>query len=297
MIQIEYDPVLIEQATFLAARCDPQRERDLHKVIDPLYEIPDDESRQRAFEAAFAPFFRAFGLDAVIEGLIAERPIISERVDRCIVHEASRAKAESAELFVGQPEHGSGRAWRTLVIQACPHSLHDSGALRIRLRRELLHVSDMLDDRFGYRPESLAGASSRENLERDRYRVLWDFCVEARLQREGRGDECVAAGLERAFRRVFPQAGEGAGIHRLGELANGSALTHDDLLGWAREPDRVFDGGDGPVADREEIVEPHPARAGWPNDAGCRRRASTAAPGLIAPPDSLPASGRLEHRT
>lgn len=46
-----------------------------------------------------------------------------------------------------------GEAAPTLVVRLRPQSLLDQGALRTLLRRELLHVADMLDPAFGYLKE------------------------------------------------------------------------------------------------------------------------------------------------
>ncbi|MEE9294979.1 MAG: hypothetical protein V3W34_08485 [Phycisphaerae bacterium] len=268
MITLEYDHALVEQATFLAARRDEQRECELHLAIDPIYEIPDKELRQKAFTGVFRQFFTKFGLDRVVSSLIAEQPLISECVGRCVVREAPRSSAESAELFVRQAHglqsvgsmaaraetHGSDS--RTLVVQACPQSLLDTGKFVFRMRRELLHVADMLDERFAYKREAIAGLPARQNLVRDRYRVLWDVYVQGRLQRRGQAEARWTERLKRNFRKVFggqdadsmepafdrvfraPSAGDGsppaAGFSPRGPL------THGILLEWAGNPDKLF---------------------------------------------------------
>ncbi len=242
MITIEYDQTLIEQATFLAARRDERLERELHQATDPLYEISDEEKRRRAFEPIFARFFSKFGLDRIVADLIAERPLISEQVDRGVVREAARAKLESAELFVRRAGAGSWASRRTLVIQACPQSLVDSDRFAIRMRRELLHVADMLDERFGYTPDTVAPGApgARQSLLRDRYRVMWDIYVEGRLHREGLGDKSMAEGVRRSLLHVFatydPRAVDGA----FGKVFDLPTSTHDDLLAWARKPELLF---------------------------------------------------------
>lgn len=242
MMTIEYDQALIEQATFLAARRDQRLERELHEAIDPLYEISDEETRRRAFEPAFARFFSKLGLDRIVIDLIAERPLISQHVGRCVVREAPRAKVESAELFVRRAGTGSSASGRTLVIQACPQSLVDSERFALRMRRELLHVADMLDEHFGYTPDTVAPGApgARQSLLRDRYRILWDIYVEGRLSREGLGDKSMATNVRRSLHHVFatydPQA-----VHAVfDKLFDTPTLTHDDLLAWARSPESLF---------------------------------------------------------
>lgn len=242
MITIEYDQTLIEQATFLAARRDERLERELHQATDPLYEISDEEKRRRAFAPVFARFFSTLGLDRIVADLIAERPLITEHVGRGVVREAARAKLESAELFVRRAGAGSSASRRTLVIQVCPQSLVESERFALRMRRELLHVSDMLDERFGYTRDTVAPGApgARQSLLRDRYRVLWDIYVEGRLSREGLGDTSMAEGVRRSLLHVLaacdPRAVDGA----FGKVFELPTLTHDDLLAWARDPALLF---------------------------------------------------------
>ena len=248
MIAIEYDPILLEQATFLAARRDQRLERDLHLAIDPLYELADNEARQRAFQAVFREFFATFGLNRLIADLIAEMPLVGEQVGRCVVREASRVKDESAELFVQDTDAQATPSQRTLVIQACPQSVLDSDEFAWRMRRELRHVADMLDDRFGYVREAIAGLPARQNLVRDRYGVLWDIYIEGRLDREGRSNAQTAQSLRRACDRVFAGRDAVSCDHLFSQVFDAPELTHHQLLDWARQPGLLFEEGAEPLS-------------------------------------------------
>ena len=240
MLTIEYEQPLVETAVFLAARGDERLECELHRAIDRIYEIPDEELRQREFVPVFRDFFTKLRLDRLMAELLAERPLIGEHVDRCIVREAARRRAQSAELFVQSDASGHDRAGRTVVIQICPQSFLDRERFVHLMRRELLHVADMLDERFGYLRESFSGEPSRQNLQRDRYRVLWDAYVEGRLQRQGFGTSARVDRLREVFSRVFA-AGKGDasddGFHR---VFDAPSLSHRCLMDWAREPESLF---------------------------------------------------------
>jgi hypothetical protein len=241
MLSIEYDHDLVEQTTFLAARRDKRLERDLHLDIDSLYEISDEELRRRKFEAVFRGFFTKFGLNRVIADLIAEAPLVGERVGRYVAREALREKDESAELFVRDTDAGATPSERTLVIQVCPQSLIDPERFAPRLRRELLHVADMLDERFGYVREGIAGLPARQNLVRDRYRVLWDIYIEGRLDREGRSDAAMARSLRGAFNQAFSGRAPHAYDRAFSQVFDTPVLTHRRLLDWAHDPGGLFD--------------------------------------------------------
>lgn len=239
MARIEYEQSLVETVVFLATREDEQQECEFHLAIDPLYAIADEELRQREFVPVFRDFFSRLGLDKTIVDLIAERPLVGEQVDRLLVREASRKRDESVEMFVRDSKDETA-AICTLVIQACPDSLVHSGRFVPRIRRELLHVADMLDERFGYDRESLAGVSSHQNLVRDRYRVLWDVYVEGRLEREGRGIDGEVKHLQQAIGRVFAQDDaclDGAVFRRAFEAPR---LTHQMLMDYASNPHQLI---------------------------------------------------------
>jgi len=250
MFTIEYEQSLVETAVFLAVRNDERWECALHQIIDRLYEIPDEELRQREFAPVFRDFFTKLGFDRLIAGLLAERPLIAERVDRCVVREAPRKKGESAELLVQDKNCADRCVRRTLVIQMCPQSFLDTvhhaapatldGSFAALMRRELLHVADMLDDRFGYVREVFSGEPSRQNLQRDRYRVLWDIYVEGRLDREGHGVTRNKDRLLLAFGRVFADGTAGMCGQVFTRLLGAATLTHRGFMEWARDPAPLF---------------------------------------------------------
>lgn len=255
MVAIEYEQSLVETTVFLAVRHDERLECELHQVVDRLYEIPDEELRQREFVPVFREFFTKLGFDRLIAGLLAERPMVGELVDRCVVREAPRKKAQSAELLVQDKRGGGERARRTLVIQICPQSFLDTGGtaasnpLRGRIipliRRELLHVADMLDERFGYVRETFSGDPSQQNLHRDRYRVLWDTYVAGRLERENFGITAEKERLERSFGRVFANTDAGISSDVFAGVFDAPSLTHRNLMDWSSEPSLLIDSSPG----------------------------------------------------
>jgi len=236
MMRIEYEPDFVEQAVFLFARRDGRLERELHRLVDPLYGIDELERREHAFRAAYLEWFRRFGLDRPATDLIAERPLIGASIERCIVRAAARKKAESAELFVRDAESAPGRECRTLVIQVCPQSLVDSTTVVSRLRRELLHVADMLDPTFGYARDALEGRPSTQNLVRDRYHVLWRLYVEMRLREERPASDDLTPRLREDFDRAFVTHGQAPPPQVFAFVAAQRGLTHARLLQWSTDP-------------------------------------------------------------
>jgi len=295
-IRVEYDPVLIEKTVRVAVRGRADLEADLHRRIDPVYTESDRERKEQLFGAAFAEAFSRLGLDRCLRGLLRERPILVAGVRRCVVHEAARARSQSAELFVQpgatqpEPEH------RTLVLQVCPEALAAPHSLVPWMRRELLHVADMLDAPFGYRRADLDSLPVVCNVVRDRYRVLWDVFVEGRLIREGRAGRDAVEMLWGAFRRTFRPEATARG--RFDVLLSDPAITHARLLAWANQPGLLFESEEGPrpaeIADRPPR-KPTQERAGAAAAApsGQRRECmrSASAEGSSAIPNRESASG------
>lgn len=236
LMTLEIEPTLVEQAVFLAVRGDGALSRKLHRITDPLYALPAGPRRDEQFRRACLSFFQKLGLDGLVTTSIAERPVIGRSVGRCVVREAAGTKEESAELFVGRSAAAPGPRDRTLIIQLTPCTLLDSHRALPLLRRELLHVADMLDDDFDYRRESIDGLPPRQNLVRDRYRVLWDIYVEGRLTREGRGEEAWADRLRSAFSRTFREQGREPDGRAFDAVFSATNLTHGQLLEWAGSP-------------------------------------------------------------
>ena len=89
--------------------------------------------------------------------------------------------------------------------------------------------------------EGSANEPSRQNLQRDRYRVLWDIYVEGRLGRERSEVKSEKERLERAFARVFANGTAGADEGVFARVFDSTSLTHREFMDWAREPGLLFD--------------------------------------------------------
>lgn len=252
-MRIEYDPNLVEQSVFLAVRKDHKLSADLHRATDPLYEIENKQNRQVRFQEVYITFFLRLGFDEVISRMLAERKIIEESIDQCLVCEATRHKEEVAELYMNSPANSPSENTWTLFIKVCPQSFQESSTFTQRLRRELLHVADMLDERFGYRKDTLLGHHPRQNLLRDRFKVLWDITVEGRLSREGYGDDQWTQVLRRQLEHVFPKHAGDQYSSVFERIFTAAPLRHKQLLAWASTPVHLFDEKHLPRRDKDPV--------------------------------------------
>lgn len=253
-MHIEYDPELIEHTVFMAGQKDPDLSAELHQSTDQLYGLRGERERHARFWEVFKTFFQRLGLDELIPRLLAERSLTELRIHRCLISEAPHSMAEGAELYVKNDKGSSDDATRTLSIRVCPQSLLDISDLAPRLRRELLHVADMLDERFAYDKRSLTGHHPRQNLIRDRYRVLWDIHVEGRLFREGHRDDRMRIRLSHQLERVFTRYSACLFPPVLERVFNADHLTHRQLLEWASTPERLY--GESPGGDSDASSAP-----------------------------------------
>ncbi len=278
-MRTEYDPNLIEEAVRLAARGDRQVERALHAAIDSIYTQPDADTRDADFRRAFASFFfTTLRLDRPVTEVIEAFPLVETKVERCVVRRAPHRKGERADLLIriadspraipsatrnpksatpGSPplplspspplsDRASIPAF-TLVVLVCPESLFDPSGWHHRMRRELLFASDMLDPAFDYRLELPAGPTTRRNLVRDRYQVLWSIYVEGRLNEEPNRSDAPPA-LRQAFCRAFACADDDRIREAVNLLFHARGLTHARLMQWAENPEQLFTAAGGCTA-------------------------------------------------
>lgn len=236
MMRFEYGPQLVEQATFLASRSDPERECAMHELLDPLFRIDDTESRQRAFRDAYGVLFRRFGLDEIVPAQARAFPLLRTRLGRCIVREAERRRAQSADLYRDKSKEGTNDGERVLIIALCPECLVDQDRLCPWLLRQLRHIEDMVDERFGYECELPGASAVQQNLIRDRYGLLWDIFVECRLLRSGRISGDGVGALRRSFEKAFTRDGQSPSRVDFDRLLKRDDLTHAQLMSWAAEP-------------------------------------------------------------
>ncbi len=240
-MRVDYEPNLIENAVFEAGRLDPKLEAEIHRATDPLYDLPDERKRNDRLQAVYITVSQRLKLDGVIPQLLAEHALIKQAVRQCIVREALRPNKEAAELHVKSNDDESGSCTRIIIIHVCPHSLLNPAKFIARMRSDLLQIVDMIDERFGYRKESLTGRLPRENLIRDRYRVLWAIYTEGRIAREGPRNDDTIKSLSGQFERVFsgyPAALLPGARRRVFKAEN---LTHPQLLEWAGSPEELFE--------------------------------------------------------
>ncbi len=233
-MKFEFDPLLIEQTVAGAIHGDRKLEARFHRLVDPLYRMEQGPEREKLFHQGYLAFFTKMGLETPLTRLLLEHPILDERIGRCIARRAPRVKDETAELLVKREIEVPTPSDRTLRVRISPTSLISPDVFEPRMRREIFHIADMVDDRFAYRREQIEGLPPRQNLIRDRYRVLWDVAIEGRLTRRELGDARLTESLRKAVRKVFGFQDEVRACDTFENFFGLDKPTHGQLFEFAR---------------------------------------------------------------
>lgn len=203
--------------------------------------------REKLFRQGYLAVFAELGLEAPLIRLVREHPILGEQIGRCIARRAPRVKDETAELLVKRDVEQPTPADRTLRVRISPTSFISPDQFEPRMRREIFHIADMVDDGFAYRREQIEGLPPRQNLIRDRYRVLWEITIEGRLTRRALGDPGHGDSLHKAVRKVFGIEEESLARDTFKKFFGLEKPTHAELFEFARSgagENRTQDGED-----------------------------------------------------
>lgn len=231
---LEFHARLVEEAVWAGIRDHP-RAALFHLERERLYAPADAEEIDLAFARFHATWFRRLGLEAPVVQALEEQTDALASVRLVLAAPARQPGEQGAELFVSD----SGE--RTVVLKLRPDLLVRRDAALALLRRELLHVADMLDPAFAYEPvlPRHARGPAHDRTLRERYRILWDCSVDGRLARSHRisGEErgrrleefrgaflCLGDRSEECFERIW----------------SGPRPLHGDLAALASDPEAAF---------------------------------------------------------
>jgi hypothetical protein len=178
------DPRLLEESVFLALRSTAFREHaesTRHRLlVDELYEIADSDRRDAAFQNLNQNTFIRLGLDKNIDSAINFFPALKMRLARLVFVYSERRKDEEAELF-----HHAVNGW-SLIFRVRAETMIEGAAFRRLALHEMAHASNMLDPEFGYirSLDDIRRNAQHRDIIRDRFRCLWDICIDSSLCRQ-----------------------------------------------------------------------------------------------------------------
>lgn len=238
---VEFDVRLIEAAVLLAVEvASPMEQRAFHEIRDALYRDGDPEQREARFNEMHGRFFVRFKLGAGLLALLDEGTpagCVGASVSRTIVAQAFSSADEGADLRAVEGPRDERGAQPILLIRLRPRTLLDPGRMAPLLRRDLLHVADMIDPAFAYTRQLPSVAEpARDALIKDRYRVLWDTSVDGRLAARGLLSPGGRAMRLAEFLLTFPMIETGAAEREFLKLFDGPRPSHDELCLQAADP-------------------------------------------------------------
>jgi hypothetical protein len=285
--RVAYDAALVEECVLLAEpRLGGSEAEAFRGERDRIYGVLDLDEREARFEALHGRLFLRLGLDRPLHEELARLPELLVRSRGCRVLPAVTRQEESADVCA---ERAATGAAPTIVLRLRPQSLLEPEALRPLLRRELLHVADMLDLDFGYVTELplLESDPAILNLLRERYRVVWDTTIDGRLCRRGLLGEPARSTRLAEFARAFPMLGEDSErvFARWFDIAR---PTHGAIVAFIEQPlgpgshdaarcplchlpQRRSDG-EAAVLDANLVRAIERDRPGWAAEQGCCAR-------------------------
>ncbi len=138
-------------------------------------------------------------------------------------------------------KHFEEQGLRGVGIKLVPRRFYDP-ALSRYCRHELVHIADIMDESFGYDPDTKVGQNpGEETLILQRYRVLWCLNIDGRLQQQGKEPmfrkEDRFKELRSWYRKIpaveLKSVFEG--------LWQADAFTHSELIEMAGETSRVME--------------------------------------------------------
>lgn len=232
------------------------RYKKYHRLTNSIYKRASIKERDKEFKKLHKELFVEWGFSDLIMEAIKEHPLLLREVKTVMVSVALTTHEEGADL---SPQDTSN-----LGVKLMAERFFEPLILKRLLRHELTHISDLLDEAFGYQGarDFKSSSPAEENIVRTRYRLLWDIYVDSRLTREGR--ETIASFEERyrEFEAQFLKLPPSIRRSIFQSLWDEENITHGQLLEMARQPELLLSRADGdgieapPQEQREKLILP-----------------------------------------
>lgn len=235
-MHLRYEDDFVEAAVFLCA-CGRRRGvpalqiRRFHADREKCYALGDPEERNAAFFRVHLGWFREWGLEQLLTGLLTEYPLLPGALNVMAFRQARGKNEEGAELYVRD-------GVRNAMIALCMDRLERDEPLLRLLRHEFMHLHDMVDPAFGYSPQIRLPMQYQSQLRitQERYRLLWDITIEGRLARGGRGSADRKEQQQSLFESAFSFWPEAKRRQVFESHWNEPSPRHELLLDLAADP-------------------------------------------------------------
>ncbi|MCR4318956.1 MAG: hypothetical protein NUV74_01290 [Candidatus Brocadiaceae bacterium] len=246
-MRLEFDPSLIEEVIFgelkvMEGKGDSAFTLEYHSCIDPVYEnFPLDE-RPSQFKKIEWDFFKKLELPKVIKEIFDEFPELEGKAVGGVIAKAVNPFDEGSYLTKGMNQEAGQKR---IVVKLLSDRFQEIPYLRKLVRHELMHASDMLSESYGYRDERLGGNPMEESIVKERYCTFWDIFVDSRLIRKGKETISDKERRYREFESLYKKIPDEVKIAIFDVLWQDESLTHDKILGLAKDVNEVIKISEG----------------------------------------------------
>lgn len=244
-IRIIYESFFVEEAVFLASKYNINELKsaiiqEFHKARENIYLNTMTEERNFSFERLYNEYFNKFRINETFENAVLGFPLLHQPDVTLFVKKVWCKKEEDTELFV------DGKV-KTVCIALMANRILQPFSIQAGLRHDLLRISDMLDPKFQYTPHiSLAGKNELEdNLIKDRFRILWDIYIDARLRKGGYSVMKTVEEQKLKYRKAFFFLKESEQEYVYSKLDGCENLMQIDLINWAQDARSIKMLGEG----------------------------------------------------
>jgi hypothetical protein len=252
-MDIRFQPALLQEVidSFVEKterEGDPTYYKEFHQYADPIYERFALDDREAEFKKLYQYLFGIWGFADIVRDAFDEFPALRERIGIVLVRGVLKEDQEGVDILRkwGSVEQELARQFeekglKGVGIKLLPRRFYDPALTRY-CRHELMHISDMLDSRFAYDPDTKVGQNpGEETLILHRYRVLWCLNIDSRLQSAGKESMLSKEDRFKEFRswhRKIPATQLRSVFEGLWQT---ESLTHSELVEMATDTTRVLD--------------------------------------------------------
>ena len=252
-MEIRFQPALLQEvidsfAEKTEREGDPTYYNEFHEFADPIYEKFSLDDREPEFKKLYQHLFAKWGFAEILRDAFEEFPLLKDKIGIVLVRGVLKEDQEGVDILRkwGIVEEKLAKQFeekgqKGVGIKLVPRRFYDP-AITKYLRHELTHISDMLDENFGYDADTKVGLNpGEEHLILNRYRVLWSLHVDSRIVRSGKEPVFSKEYRFREFRSWYRKILPGQVESVFEGLWQTDYLTHAELVEMASDTSRVIE--------------------------------------------------------
>lgn len=252
-MEIRFQPALLQEvidsfAEKTEREGDPTYFNEFHEFADPVYEKFSLDDREPEFKKLYQHLFAKWGFAEILRDAFEEFPLLQEKIGIVLVRGVLKEDQEGVDILrkwgiveAKLAKQFEEKGQKGVGIKLVPRRFYDP-AITKYLRHELTHISDMLDENFGYDADTKVGLNpGEEHLILNRYRVLWSLHVDSRILRSGKEPVFSKEYRFREFRSWYRKILPGQVESVFEGLWQADYLTHAELVEMASDTTRVIE--------------------------------------------------------